>query len=132
MSPEVRKALLSAHVVSSVGWVGALMVFTAHAAVSVWSADGQTVQAACMAMALAAWFVILPLAFATLVTGLVHALETAWGLLDHYWIIFKHALTALATSVLLLKLSPIDSLAQAAAAGQLAASGSRTSVLVHA
>ena len=59
MRMAFRKALLTAHVVSSVGWIGALMVFMAHAALAVSSEEREVVRAACFAMASSAWFVIL-------------------------------------------------------------------------
>jgi hypothetical protein len=116
MSPSVRKLALTAHVVSSVGWVGALAVFLAHSIVSVASQDVQVVRAACLAMGLTAWFVILPFSLASLATGILQALGTAWGLLRHYWVAVKLLLTLVATAVLLLKLAPISSLATAAKA----------------
>lgn len=133
MKTIFRQALLTTHVVSSVGWIGALMVFMAHAAMAVASEDRELVRAACFAMASSAWFVILPLAIAAVVTGVIQALNTSWGLFDHYWVMFKLGLAAVATSVLLLKLSPIEQLAQLAAQGSFAATaGSRVSMLVHA
>ncbi len=85
-------------------------------------------------MALTAWFVILPLSLASLVTGVVQALGTAWGLIRHYWVVAKLLLTAFATAILLLKLAPISDLA--AAAGQASFSSSslidlKQSLLVH-
>ncbi|HJY75572.1 MAG TPA: hypothetical protein VKE95_03020 [Burkholderiales bacterium] len=77
----------------------------------------------------------MPLSIATVVTGVVQGLGSAWGLLRHYWILFKLALTTIATAVLLLKMQPISHLADAAAqttfsSGDLA--GLRTSLTVHA
>ena len=115
MSPSVRKFSLTAHVLSSVGWVGALAVFLAHSIVSVASHDVQLVRAACLAMGLTAWFVILPFSLVSLATGLLQALGTAWGLFRHYWVFVKLLLTLVATGVLLLKLAPIESLAAGAA-----------------
>jgi hypothetical protein len=135
VTPALRKLALTAHVSASVGWLGALAVFLAHALASSLSEDAQIVRAASLAMALSAWFVILPLSVASLITGLVQALGTAWGLFRHYWVLFKLLLTAVATIVLLLKLQPISSLAEAAAqpafsSGDLV--GLRTSLAVHA
>ena len=93
------------------------------------------VRAASLAMGLTAWFVILPLSLASLTTGLVQALGTAWGLLRHYWILFKLLLTAVATDVLLLKLGPISYLADAAAETTFSSAdliGLRTSLMIHA
>lgn len=85
MSPPVRKLTLTAHVVSSVGWIGALTVFLVHSIVSVASPDVQIVRAASIAMALTTWFVVLPFSVVSLVTGLLQAWGSAWGLFQHYW-----------------------------------------------
>ncbi len=69
---------------------------TRHAVTSALSENDQIVRAAALAMGLSAWVVILPLSIASLVSGRVQALSTAWGLLQHYWILFKLLLTALA------------------------------------
>lgn len=135
MTPPVRKLALTAHVTTSVGWLGALAVFLAHALASLISQDEQMVRAASLAMGLTAWFVILPLSLASLTTGLVQALGTAWGLFRHYWIFFKLLLTAVATIVLLLKLGPISYLAEVAAETTFSRTdliGLRTSLMVHA
>lgn len=135
MTPSLRKLTLTAHVTTSVGWLGALAVFLAHALASLISRDEQMVRAASLAMGLTAWFVILPLSLASLTTGLVQALGTAWGLFRHYWVLFKLLLTTVATIVLLLKLGPISYLADVAAAAALPGAdliGLRTSLMVHA
>jgi hypothetical protein len=46
--------------------------------------------------------VIVPFSLASLLTGLVLALGTPWGLFRHYWVAAKFLLTAGATLVLLL------------------------------
>jgi hypothetical protein len=132
MTAPLRKLTLTAHVITS---VGALAVFLAHAFASLISQDEQMVRAASLAMGLTAWFVILPLSLASLTTGLVQALGTAWGLFRHYWVLFKLLLTAVATIVLLLKLGPISYLADVAAETTFSSAdliGLRTSLMVHA
>ena len=135
MTDPLRKLALTTHVTTSVGWLGALAVFLAHALASLISQDEQMVRAASLAMGLTAWFVILPLSLTSLTTGLVQALGTAWGLFRHYWILFKLLLTAVATIVLLLKLGPISYLADVAAETTFSGAdlvGLRTSLMVHA
>ena len=135
LTPSVRKLALTAHVTASVGWLGALAVFFAHALASVVSESEQVVRAASLAMGLTAWLVIMPLSIASLLTGLLQALGTAWGLVRHYWIVFKLALTAVATAVLLLKMQPISHLADAAAQTGFSSedlAGLRTSLTAHA
>jgi hypothetical protein len=134
MSPGARKVVLSAHVLSSIGWFGALLVFLAHSVVSVVSGDLDLVRSVSIAMGLTAWFVILPLSVASLSTGLVQALGTAWGLVRHYWVIAKLLLTAFATAILLLKLPPISDLAAAAAQATFSPTtlfGLKQSLLLH-
>lgn len=135
MTPAIRKLTLTTHVTASVGWIGALAVFFAHALAGWLSRDEQVVRAVSIAMGITAWHVILPLSLASFTTGLVQALGTAWGLLRHYWIVFKLLLSAVATIVLLLKLAPISYLAEAAAGTTFSSAdvlGLRTSLMIHA
>jgi hypothetical protein len=101
MRPSVRKLALTAHVVSSVGWLGAVAAFLALAVVGLTSEDAQTVRGAYLVMEPAAWFVLVPLAFASLLTGLVQSLGSTWGLFRHYWVLFKLLINVVATTVLL-------------------------------
>lgn len=115
MSPHVRKLALTAHVTSSVGWLGAVAGFLALAVAGLTSQDAQLVRAAYLAMELTTWFVIVPLSLASLLTGLVSSLGTTWGLFRHYWVLAKLLLTVLATAVLLLHTQPISYVAGVAA-----------------
>lgn len=127
--------MLTAHITSSVGWTGALIVFLAHAVAGVISQEEQIVRATSLAMGITAWFVILPLSFASLITGIVQSLGTAWGLFRHYWILFKLLLTVIATFVLLLNLEPISFLSDMATAETFSSTdfiGLQTSLMVHA
>ena len=101
MPPRLRKFALTAHVTASVGWLGAVACFLALAVVGLTSQDPQTVRGAYLVMEPAAWLVLLPLAAASLLTGLVQSLGTAWGLFRHYWVLFKLLINAVATIVLL-------------------------------
>ena len=84
---------------------------------------------------LIAWFVIVPLAFTSLLTGFIQSLGTNWGLIRHYWVVAKLSLTVLATIVLLLKMEPISYLAGAAGATTLSSAalrGVRIQLIAHA
>src|SRR5687767_14273305 len=102
MTPRLRKLVLTAHVSSSVGWLGAVAGFLALAVAGLTSHQAETVRAAYLATELITWFVIVPLAFASLLTGLVVSLGTEWGLFRHYWVLIKLLLTIFATGLLLL------------------------------
>ena len=115
MTPRVRKFALTAHVTSSVGWLGAVIGFLVHAVAGLTSQDAQTARAAYLMMDLTGWFVLVPLSLASLITGLVQSLGTAWGLFRHYWVIAKLGITVLATIALLIYMQTLDKLASAAA-----------------
>jgi hypothetical protein len=115
MSPGLRRFALTLHVVSSVGWLGAVATFLALAVVGLTSQDAQRVRSAYLVMEPTAWFILLPLAFASLLTGLVCSLGTTWGLFRHYWIIFKLIINVFATFVLLIYMETFSLMARVAA-----------------
>lgn len=114
MIPAVRKVTLAAHLAVSVGWVGAAAAYVALGAAAEASGDAETVRGAWIAMELVGWYVIVPLALASLITGVVMALGTQWGLFRHYWVIFSLTLTTFATVVLLLHMPTVSSSADRA------------------
>jgi xanthine/uracil permease len=71
-------------------------------------------RAAWMAMELTGWYAVAPLAVGSLVTGVVMALGTRWGLFRYFWVLFAFALTTVATIVLLLHLPTVSSMADTA------------------
>jgi hypothetical protein len=125
MTPRVRKFALTAHVTSSVGWLGAVASFLALAIAGLLGNDDQMVRSAYLATELTTWIVAVPLAFASLVTGLIVALGTSWGLFRHYWVLVKFMLTILATVLLLLHTQPIEHLAAVAREGAVSGANVR-------
>jgi hypothetical protein len=115
MPPRLRTLALTAHVACSVGWLGAIVVFLALAIVGLTSQDAQTVRGVYLAMEPAAWAVLVPLAFASLVTGIIQGLGTTWGLFRHYWVLFKLLITVFATIVLLIYMETFRVMARMAA-----------------
>jgi hypothetical protein len=114
MSPRVRSLSLTAHITASVGWLGTVAGAFALSIAGITSDDAQTVRAVYLALELIAWFAILPLAFASLLTGLVQSLGTSWGLFRHYWVIAKLTINVFATLVLLLYMQTLGQLADLA------------------
>jgi hypothetical protein len=115
MTPRIRKVALTAHLTFSIGWIGAVAAFLPLAVVAVTGQDVQRVRAACLSMGWIVPYVVVPLAFAALLTGLVLSLGTRWGLFRHYWVLLKLLLTVVAAVVLLVQLQQIGQLAEAAA-----------------
>jgi len=115
MTPRLRKLALTAHVTSSVGWLGAVVGFLALAVAALTSQDAQLVRAAYLTMELTGWFVLVPLALASLLTGLVQSLGTKWGLFRHYWVLATLLINVFATIVLLLYTRTLSFFADVAA-----------------
>jgi hypothetical protein len=115
MSPGLRKFALAVHLTFSVGWIGAVAAYMVLDVAAATSQDAQTLRAAYLGMESIALSIIVPLAFASLVTGLVMSVGTRWGLFRHYWVLISLLLTIIATAVLLVETQVISSLAQVAA-----------------
>jgi hypothetical protein len=115
MTPRLRKFALTGHVTSSVGWLGAVVIFLALAVVGLTSQEAQTVRGAYLVMEPAAWLVLVPLAFASPATGVVQSLGTTWGLFRHYGVLFKLLITVFATIVLLIDMESFRFMARVAA-----------------
>lgn len=111
MAPGVRKLALTVHLIVSVGWIGAVFAYLALGVSAVSGRETQAVRAAWLAMELVGWYVLVPLAIAALLTGIVMSLGTRWGLFRHYWVLITLLLTILATAVLLLHMPTVSYLA---------------------
>jgi hypothetical protein len=115
MPPRARRLVLTTHVASSVGWLGAVVAFLALAIAGIASNDEQLVRAAYIAMELIGWFVLVPLSVLSLLSGLLNALGTRWGLFRHYWVLFKLVMSVAATVLLLVHMGVAGHVATAAA-----------------
>jgi len=111
MPSGVRKAMLTAHVISSIGWFGAVAAFLALALTGVMSQDPEVVRAVYLVLGVTTSWVIVPLALLGLVTGIVSSLFTKWGLFRYYWVLIKLVITAVATYGLLEHAQSVDRLA---------------------
>jgi uncharacterized membrane protein len=76
MAPRLRKFALAAHIALSVGWIGAVAGYIALDVIAATSQSDETLRACYLAMGLITWYVIVPLALASLLTGLVMSLGT--------------------------------------------------------
>ena len=82
-------------------------------------------------MDLTGWWVIVPLAIAALLTGLVMALGTRWGLFRHYWVLISLGLTLVCTVVLLLHMPTVSAMATFAQTAEVAELRALGGDLVH-
>ena len=101
MAPNLRKFALAVHLTIAVGWIGAVVAYLSLDVTVATSGDASVVRAAWVAMDRIISIVIVPLALGSLLTGLVMALGTRWGLFRHWWVLISFALSLGATGVLL-------------------------------
>lgn len=123
MPPRVRLLALAVHVISSVGWIGAVACYLALTFVALAAPEAPNGRAAYVAMDFVTRLVIVPLALGSLLSGIVSSIGTSWGLLRHYWVLVKLILTVPATIVLLIHTQPISQLARVASEPALAEAG---------
>ncbi|MGO0578195.1 hypothetical protein [Ornithinimicrobium panacihumi] len=94
LSRSWRKAWLLTHVITSVGWLGAGAT-NLVLAVSVMQGQGSApgVGYAYQTIHLIDAWIVIPAAFAALISGIVLSLGTPWGLFRHWWVVAKLVLT---------------------------------------
>jgi uncharacterized membrane protein len=119
MTPRIRKLALTLHITASVGWFGVVVGFLALVIAALATRDAQIVRTVYIAIEIIGWYAIVPLAFASLISGLIMSLGTKWGLFRHYWVIFKLLLTIVATLILMLNMKTVSFLANAAEKGSV-------------
>ncbi len=114
MSPRARKGALATHLTCSVGWIGAVLAYLALGVAAASAQDFQTVRGAWIAMELIGWYVIVPLALTSMLTGLVMAFGTRWSLFRYYWVLVSFVLTTFAAIISFLHMPTVSSLADEA------------------
>jgi hypothetical protein len=128
----VRTLLLALHLTVSVGWVGAVCAYLVLAFAIRSTDDPDTVRAAWTGMELIGWYALAPMAVLSLLSGVVLALSTRWGLFRHYWVLVSFLGTTVLTVVLLLHLPDVSAAAEAVRTSPDGAPAARGSDLAHA
>lgn len=100
LSPSLRKFVLTVHVITTMGWLGSAAAYIPIAAYLLNNQDADMIRSAFQIMSLVANYIVVPVAFASLLTGVALSLGTKWGLFRHYWIFFKLFFTAIAVFML--------------------------------
>jgi hypothetical protein len=89
LSPRVRRAVLTAHIIASVGLLGdcaALLALTVRAAAT---SDPELAASSYELMSMFSMLFGIPLSFASLGSGLALGFGTKWGVLRHRWVTAK-------------------------------------------
>jgi uncharacterized membrane protein len=103
LPPRWRKALFTAHVSMAAGLIGADLSLLALA-VSGWR--GSDAASVYPAMSLLSRWVVAPLAVAALITGVLQATLSPYGLLRYWWVTIKLAITLVLTGLVLFLVAP--------------------------
>ena len=111
MPPPLRKGVLAAHLTFSVGWLGAVVAYLVFDVTVATSNDATAVRAAWIAMGQLTSVVLVPLAGASLASGVVMSVGTKWGLFRHWWVLISLLLTLFAVLILLSEAGLIQSVA---------------------
>jgi hypothetical protein len=131
LTARLRKFTLTAHVISSVGWLGAVVAYLALAITVLTGKDIQMIRAASLSMELLGWLVIIPFSLAAVLTGVVQSLGSEWGLFRHYWIAAKFLMAVGAVTILLLHMPTVSRMADLAIEAPLSNAGALP-LLLHA
>ncbi|WP_422773859.1 hypothetical protein ACN28C_13750 [Plantactinospora sp. WMMC1484] len=103
LSPPWRKALLTLHVVTAVGWLGVDAVLLTLGVAGARGADPDLVYPM---LALVGQSVFVPLSVLAWLVGFASALLTPWGLLRHRWVLVKLGITTVMLGAVLFALLP--------------------------
>jgi hypothetical protein len=103
LSPRWRKAILTVHVVTAVGWLGVDLVLLTFGVAGLSGADPDLVYPA---QSLIGRVLFVPLSVLVWLVGVVNAVCTPWGLLKHWWVAVKLLLTTLMLGLVLFLLYP--------------------------
>ncbi|MGF0171849.1 DUF2269 family protein [Streptomyces sp. Marseille-Q5077] len=118
LSRPARRAALVVHVIASAGWLGLTLGLFALGITAATTGSAVTVEASVRAMKLFADWLLLPVAFLTLLSGLVLSLGTQWGLARHRWVYVKFWVTLGTTVATVFALRPgVTSAVEAVSAG---------------
>lgn len=102
----VRRGLLVAHVSISVSWLGLTVGLLTLGATAFLTEEPATARAATLAMKIFGDWLVVPVALFSLLSGLVLALGTPWGLARHRWVWTKFWLTLITAALSVFSLRP--------------------------
>jgi uncharacterized membrane protein len=89
MPPQIRKVVLTLHVIFAVGWLGTGFTMLALGIMGFTGSNIQTMRESYVSMERLGDFVVIPVALCAVLTGLLLGLGSRWGLLRHYWVAVK-------------------------------------------
>jgi hypothetical protein len=103
LSPSWRKALLTAHVATAVGWLGADAVLLT---LGIAGLRGTNPDVVYPAAGLVGTVLFAPLGVVVWLVGVLEAVLTPWRLIRHWWVVTKLAITTAMVGLVLFVLLP--------------------------
>ena len=125
LNPRWRKAVLTLHIATAVGWLGVDIVLLTLGVSGLAGADPDVVYAA---QSLIGRVLFTPLSALVWLVGVINAVCTPWRLFRHWWVLVKLLLTTLMLGLVLFLLYP--GLVQAGELGAALPSGDRVNLVV--
>lgn len=106
LSKHSRHAVLTAHIVAGVAWIGANLALVALVVVALTTTDGRVVAACISAIVIIIPPVVPALAGGIVLTGVVLGLGTKWGLVTHWWVAGKLIISVVLLALVAILLLP--------------------------
>jgi hypothetical protein len=103
MHPRWRKALLTLHIATAVGWLGADLVLLTFGVAGLRGAEPALVYPAAEMIGR---YVFAPLSLAVLLIGVLSALLSPWRLLRHWWVVTKLGIVTVMVVLVFVSLLP--------------------------
>lgn len=102
----LRRLVVTAHIASSVGWLGLSIGYLTLGVTGLVTGDPDTQHAVYLALGVLVPYAVAPISLLALGTGIAIALGGGWGLLRHWWVTIKLAITAITATLTWLLLRP--------------------------
>ncbi len=106
LSRRARAVVLTVHVVMSVGWLGIDGALVALEVTGLSSVHPAVRAGTAASTAVIACWLLVPVVFFALASGLILGLSTPWGLARHWWVLAKCGIAAVLTAAGLVFLVP--------------------------
>jgi hypothetical protein len=103
LTPRWRRAVLTVHVITAVGWLGVDLVLLTLGISGLAGADPDVVYPA---QSLVGRMLFTPLSALVWLVGVANAAYTKWGLVKHWWVLVKLLLTTLMLVLVVVLLYP--------------------------
>ncbi len=106
LSRKNRRGILVIHLASSIGWLGLDAALVVLGIVGLATDDPVTTRSAFVVDGVLATYLMPVLSLLALVTGIVIAAGTTWGLFRHWWVVVSLVITVAMTAAVLIFLVP--------------------------